>query len=419
MSSKIGTVFKFETVRQLKKASFWISLLLLPLAIFAIIGLSALGGYNAGSSLEDGSDFSGKIVGITNDSGMFTDINEDLSAWFSSDDFEEKPTLVNIKTKEEGINKIVAGELNIFYYLPSDLKDTLKVEIYHQAKETSVFTNYGTPFSNLLGNKAVDKLSEEDRIAISGAIQYGMVALDETGEEKNPLGEAIIPFAVLAIFYILICVFGNRLSMSLVEEKENRISEMILTSVSPKKMVIGKILSVIALGFVQIAVFIVPIIATLIIYRDNEIVASILDMIIVNPGLLISNILLLLVSYFFLAGALTFVSSLVPTAKDASNYSGVAVILVIMPLFFINSLMAETPDTVAYILSYFPFSAPIALMIRNAFGSLPVWELIIGIVELAACSAGILSLTVKSFQKNAINFSVVKPNFKPRKSWKR
>ncbi len=419
MSSKIGIVFKFETLRQLKKPSFWVSLLLVPLAIFAIIGLSALGGYNAGSALESGTDLNGKSVGLTNESDLFPSLKNDLNAWFASEDFTEQPTLVEVSSQDEGKQKIINGELDAYYFIPSDVREKRIIKVYQSSSINSIMTDYGIPLNDFISNSTIRKLSEDDQIAIYGLAQFTKVSLNEYGEEENPLGKVIVPIAILAIFYILICVFGNRLSMALVEEKENRISEMILTSVSPKKMVLGKILSLIALGFIQIAVFLIPIAATIFIYRDNEVVSLIFSLIAVEPWMLISNIALLLVSYFFLAGALTFVGSLVPTARDASSYSGIAVILIIMPLFFLENLVAEVPDIVAYILSYFPFSAPIALMIRNAIGNLPTYELIIGIFELAVCSAGILSLTVKSFQKNAINFSVVKPTFGPRKSWKK
>ena len=56
---------------------------------------------------------------------------------------------------------------------------------------------------------------------------------------------------------------------------------------------------------------------------------------------------------------------------------------------------------------------------RNALGTITTPELIFGLAELAICSAFVIRLTVKSFQKNAINFSVVKPKFGIRKSWRK
>lgn len=68
-----------------------------------------------------------------------------------------------------------------------------------------------------------------------------------------------------------------------------------------------------------------------------------------------------------------------------------------------------------YALSYFPLSAPIAMMLRNAFGMLPWYEFMIGIIEIGAFSAITIYLATKSFQKNAINFSLPKIRLKKRK----
>ena len=240
----------------------------------------------------------------------------------------------------------------------------------------------------------------------------------ENGEEVNLLGQAIVPLAILVIFYILICVFGNRLLMSVVEGKENRISEMILTAVSAKDLIIGKIISLIALGFLQIAVFIIPLLCILFINRDNPMVSDILSVIEWNPTTILMNTALLLFSYFFFAGACTFVGALVPTARDASQFIAPVMIGIVLPLYFLQLFISGENSALTYVMSYFPLTAPIALMLRNAFGTLPVWEFLIGIVELSIVSIIVLRLTVKTFQKNAINFSVVKLNFKPKKRWK-
>ena len=415
--SKINKVVKFEVIRQLKKPSFWISLLLLPLLLFGIIGLSTLDSYTAEDMLKGGSSLDKKTIGLTNDSGMFLTLQDDFNDYIKKENLETK--IVTVTEKEEGINKVVSGELDIYYYIPADLISKMTVEIYHQALNSGLLSDFGTPLSAILAEKTINQLGLEDKIAISRQLQFSSLALNHSGEQENILGKAIIPLSVLAIFYILICVFGNRLATSLAEEKENRISEMLLTSVNPKNFVIGKIISLIILGFIQIFVFIIPIISTLIIFRDNPMVAQALSIISFEPWSLISNIILLIASYFLFAGGCTFISSLTPTARDASSYAGVIIIGTMLPIFFLSNFFAETTGAIVYILTYFPLSAPIALMLRNAFGSLPTYELVLGLFELIICSAGVLVLTVKSFQKNAINFSVVKPNFKIRTSWKR
>lgn len=400
--SKIGTVYKFEMTRQLKKPSFWIMMLLFPLAICAILGISILSGAGVDSVIESG-NFEDKKIAVIDEAGILG---------------ESKSMFIEAETVDAGIEGVKNKEYDIFYYVPANLTETNTIKIYDRAEDAGLFSFNSIPFANTLKYEVYKRLDPNQISIIENTLAYENINFDENGEHVNILGRAIVPIAILAVFYILICVFGNRLTMALVEEKENRISEMLLTSLSAKELVIGKILSLITLGFIQIAVLLIPVIAALIIFRDNQTVAGILSIIEINPGIVIGNIALLLVSYFLFAGACTLVGSLVPTARDASNYVGVAMVFIIAPLITIQSFIGSDPNIATYIMSYFPLTAPIALMLRNAFGNLPTYELIIGIIDLAIASAFILSLTVKSFQKNAINFSVVKPKLGVRKSWK-
>ena len=402
--NKIGTVFKFETIRQLKKPSFWIMLLLLPLGIAVMMGLSALNSTSIEDSITN-TNLSDKKIGLTDEPGLLAQVQTG---------FEQ------VESESVGREKVHNGELDVYYYIGQDFANTHRVRIYDRAEETGLMNFYSIPFANLLKSSVYNKLSADDIALVENTVEYETVDLDKNGEQVSILGQAIIPIVILSIFYVLICVFGNRLTMALVEEKENRISEMILTAVSAKDLVIGKILSLIVLGFIQIAVFSIPVIAVAIIYRDNPMVAPILANIDWDPIRILGNVCLLLVSYFLFAGACTLVGSLMPTARDASQYIGIVMVGVVLPLFFINNLISSSSvNVVTYILSYFPLSSPIALMLRNAFGNLPAWELVLGIVELGLASAFVLRMTVKSFQKNAINFSVVKPKLGIRKSWKK
>lgn len=407
--SKIRNVFKFEVIRQLKKPTFWISLLLLPLGICAVIVLSALNGSSVDSVIEN-ANFGEKKIGLTDGANLLADT--DLTETTGTE-------IIKIFSEEEGREKVKNGELDVYYYITEDFATSRKVKIIDRAADAGLLNLNSVPFSNVLKAGVYKKLSAEDIIMVENAVEYETIDLDENGAQVSVLGQAIVPIVILAIFYLLICVFGNRLTMALVEEKENRISEMILTAVSAKTLVIGKILSLIALGFVQIFVFIIPVIAAVIIYRDTPMVASVLSVIDLDPVRIIGNVCLLLMSYFMFAGACTLVGSLMPTARDASQYIGVVMVGVVLPLFFLNNFMVGDTSAAVYILSYFPLSSPIALMLRNAFGNLPTWELVLGVVELAVASVFVLRMTVKSFQKNAINFSVVKPKFGVRKSWKK
>ena len=402
--NKIWTVVKFEVIRQLKKPSFWIALFLLPVVIIGFIGLSSLSNSSFGNDISKNNKTANEnTFGITDKAGV---INEAA--------LTEKVS--KIETKEEGIEKVKNGEIKEYYYIPEDFFESKKVEGYNVSTDGgSLFVQSVGNITSLLTASAMMRVNSIDASILTNQIKVENTTFDENGEKANLLGKAIIPIAVLAIYYILVCVFGNRMLLAVVEEKENRISEMILTAVSAKELIIGKIIALILLGFLQMAVFIVPVIIFVLINHDNPMVSNVVGMIEFEPISFIMNIALLIFSYFLFAGFSVLVGSMMPTARDASQYISIVIIGSMLPFFFMNTVISSNVNIMTYALSYFPLSAPIAMMLRNAFGLLPWYEFMIGIIEIGAFSSITIYLATKSFQKNAINFSLPKLRFKRRK----
>jgi ABC-2 type transport system permease protein len=405
---KIGIITKFEIVRQLKKPSFWVAVLLLPIILGGIMGISAFSSYRTNKNLEEKAtegDETAKIsvidhAGVVNKAVLPKDVVLDIS-------------------KDEGIELIKKGELDELYVIEKDFIETKKVESFVRQKEGDTLSLF-SPMSNgnivsILTASAASRVNPADVIILSNSIDYTNTILDGEGEEVNLLGKAIVPIAVLAIFYILICVFGNRMLMAVVEEKENRISEMILTSATSKQLIIGKIIALITLGFLQMIVFSIPLIIAAFIYRDNPTISGILGIVEFNPVTIIGNIALLIFSYILFTGASTLVGALMPTARDASQYIGIVMVGMVLPLMFFGEMTATEPSTLCYFMSYFPLSAPIAMMLRNALGLLPWYEFVFGLIEIGIFSMLAIVLASKCFQKNAINFSMIKLSFRKRR----
>ena len=385
-------VTKFEFIRQVKKPSFWATILLIPLMVVGIMAISILtsGGKNTTPTLDENTK-----VAITDEAGILPD---------------GMPIKTNIK-KEEGRKKVVDGDLDLYFYIPADFKDTKKVEFYHISEGLEIFNYDGQAIKGILNQAVSPKFSDLDVIALTGNFEVEDNKLTSTGEESNALGRAIIPFTILVLFFFLVTLFGGRMLMTVVEEKENRISEMILTSVSTKHLIVGKIFAMLLLGLIQIATLLIPVIIALIIYKDNEMVANIVGSIEIDPVSIITNLTLFVFSVFLTAGCLTYIGTIMPTAKDASQFIGPVIIGVVFPLYFMSAFMASEPSGLVYFLTYFPLSAPTALMLRTAFGTLTTPEFLIGLAEIIILSIIIIRATVRSFQKNAINFEMALPKF--------
>ena len=200
---KIKTVVKFEITRQLKKPSFWISLLLIPIVMIGIIGLSALSGYMAESSAEEQlAKANENVIAITDEAGVLADavLNE---------------AIIKVDSKDEGIEKVKKGEVGEYYYIPADFVETKKAEGYlKQTDDTSLFSASSANLRNVLMASASTRVDAKDIVILTNSVNVDMTTFDEKGEVSNLFGKAVIPIMVLGVFYILICVFGNRMLMA-------------------------------------------------------------------------------------------------------------------------------------------------------------------------------------------------------------
>ena len=327
---------------------------------------------------------------------------------------------------ETGIEAVKNNTLDVFYVIPDDFAQNPSVQIYAKPSSSNIFTSYQAPILTLLTNTAVATTAPENIAILTNTVAVESINFsaetDEVIDTNAIISRMIIPGVGLALFYILIIVLGNRLTTAMVEEKENRISEMILTSMRPQDLITGKIISLIILGLIQLTILILPVIIlySLGIAKDLIPFEFNIDW---NPWLIISTIALLLSSYFLFTALCVTVSTLVPTAKDAGSFASIIVILVILPFFFVGDFTSNNPSALAYILSYFPPSAPLALMFRNTFGTLPAWEAILGFIVICVSGFLLVKLAVYIFKRTAIEFTA-RVNLrallqKPRKNWKR
>lgn len=396
MRSKTFEVIRFEIMRQLKKPAFWAATLLVPLLIGGIYLISFISAQNVDKNpaLKEGTK-----VAITDEAGIFS---------------SNVPYLTS-GSRDAGKEMVKNGEVDLYFYIPKDFAETKKAEFYHISEGLDIFDNDANILKGLLLNDATSRVGELDALALTGNYEVVDNKLDHNGGNSNAFGKAIIPFIIGIVFFLFITLCGNRFLLNVVEEKENRISEMILTSVSAKHLIVGKIIALLVLSAIQILTLAIPVAILIFVNRDSQMIASILNTVEVDPVTVILGVILFFVSVMFYAGTCTFVGALTSTAKDASSFIGPAIILIVFPLYFMQMFMVADPNAVVQFMTYFPFTAPISLMLRSGFGTISVPEFCIGIAVVAVSSVIMTRLAIITFQKNAINFGSPRLRLKRRK----
>ena len=386
----LGTVFKFETIRVLKKPTFWLMALGFPLMFAALYGImfwSQSTTMQAAKELEK-QEFS---LAVTDDSKLV------------------RPELLmaaktkTVESKEAGINDVKNGKIDAYIYFPKDISKQ-KVEVY--GKDVGLFQNgkYGAVAQSLLSQSVASSVSQAQVAILQNKVQLSSTTYLD-GKEHGGINEMIAPGLFLVIFFMLVTFFGNQMLTSSTEEKENRTVEMLLTMVKTDTLITGKILSLMVLALIQMLVIVLPVAAGYLAFGSKLQLPNMdLSLLVFDPVRIGLALVIFLASFMMFTGMLVTLGAMMPTAKEANQWFGLVIMLIFGPFYGITAFVSFPDSPFVKFLSLFPFTAPIPLLLRNAVGNLPAWEGLLGVALLIVAAVFVLWLAVRVFRYGAMSY---------------
>lgn len=386
----LGTVFKFETIRVLKKPTFWLMALGFPLMFAALYGImfwSQSTTMQAAKELEK-QEFS---LAVTDDSKLVR--SELLMAAKTK----------TVESKEAGINDVKNGKIDAYIYFPKDIGKQ-KVEVY--GKDVGLFQNgkYGAVAQSLLSQSVASSVSQAQVAILQNKVQLSSTTYLD-GKEHGGINEMIAPGLFLVIFFMLVTFFGNQMLTSSTEEKENRTVEMLLTMVKTDTLITGKILSLMVLALIQMSVIVLPVAAGYLAFGSKLQLPNMdLSLLVFDPVRIGLALVIFLASFMMFTGMLVTLGAMMPTAKEASQWFGLVIMLIFGPFYGITAFVSFPDSPFVKFLSLFPFTAPIPLLLRNAVGNLPAWEGLLGVALLIVAAVLVLWLAVRIFRYGAMSY---------------
>lgn len=387
----LGTVFRFEVKRTLKKKSFWITALSFPViivVIFAIIFFSNKASNEAAANTKN-QTFS---FAVTDESKLISP--EILKATKAS----------VVTNKQAAINDVKTGKLDAYFYYPANLS-TNQVEIY--AKNVSLFDNgrYEAVAKALLQKSVESTTTPQVQTILQDKVLFNSTTYKD-GLPYDGFNELIAPGIFLVLFYILIVMFGGQMLTSTTEEKENRVIEMILTTIQARTLIIGKIFSLLVLALIQMLVILTPTVILYLIFRNALSIPNLdLSNIPLDPVRILIGALIFVASFLLFTGILVGIGAATPTAKEAAGFFGVVMVFIFGPLYAVTLFISSPDATIVRILTFFPLTAPIPLMLRNAVGNLSLTDAVIGIIILGVSATIALAVSIRLFRYGALEYS--------------
>ncbi|MEX5303235.1 ABC transporter permease [Kocuria sabuli] len=388
----LSTVVGFEFTRTVRKRGFWVAILAVPVVIAIIFALS----FVSGTSMSDSEDAQAETeiaFAYTDPSGM---IPEELAAAYGGAEATDA---------QAAIERVRSGELEAYFAYPED-PAAQPIEV--TGVDRGLFDNgtYEAVARSLLTTAAQQRIGDP---GVSAAVA-GEVSVEpriyRNGELTGGFTDTIAPLALLGVFFLVIVMLSNQMLNSALEEKENRVTEMILTTVNPTTLVVGKILAVFAIGAVQILVLLAPVLIGYAFFRDRLAIPEVdLSALRLDPGTMVVQLLLLVGGFVLFTGVLVAIGAVMPTAKDAGVVFGPLIFAMFIPFYAISLIISDPGALIVQVFTWFPLTAPVTGMLRNAFGTLdPVTAGII-IVELFVLGVLVLKVAVQLFRYGSIAYT--------------
>jgi len=369
--SKLLIIMRREYLKIIRSKTFWLSALMIPVLIGVIGGVEYISGNQLQEKLKNASQ-NAKLIYIIDDAEI---LNTSLPYFI-------QPQIKETDNIGFAINAVKNGSATAAIHYPKEILTSSQITIYSIDQGLLSRGQYDDLATNLLRQSILADIKNKTKVALFNA----SLSFDEhyyaNGEETNvSLGTLVVPFVSIIIYFLFTSFATNYLLMSVSEEKENRMIEIILSSVSSRQLIWGKILGQVGVIVTQMVILIVFGAIAMSISKFN--LPFDLGQIVINPWQIILALVYILCGFLILANTMVGAGAAMPNYKDAQSFSTIFILLSIFPIYTAEFIVADPNGLLAYVLSYFPYSAPLILLLRNALGAVGPVEVIISFIVLA------------------------------------
>jgi len=209
----------------------------------------------------------------------------------------------------------------------------------------------------------------------------------------SDLGISRFTFPCSALLAIALTVSANYVLQSLGEEKENRLMEILLSTVSSKQLLTGKLLGRGAAGLLQVLFWAVSM--PFLLRLGSATIGGMLSSVQVTPGLLVLGVVYFILGYLLFAVVALAIAAICSTVREAQGIAPLFTLTAVAPFWFISLLMFFPNSPIWVVLSLVPFTAPVLVMLRLGISGVPTWQLIASMAILIASVLGGLWIAAK------------------------
>lgn len=390
--NKTLLVLRHEIITMLSRPSFLFAMFGIPV-IGALVFFVA-GTVNKGSSAANilnqllSSPQVTTAEGYVDHSGIIKEIPSSVPAG----------TLISFPDEASASQALAEGKISGYYIIASDYIQTGKITAVRASFNPITSAGQGGLLEWVL---KVNLLGGDTQLAglLNGPRLQEVSLSPAPQREQSNMLTFFLPYAVTMLFYLIILSSASLLLGSVTKEKENRVIEILMVSVTPRQLLTGKIVGLGILGLLQTVVWVGT---GRILLAQSGAVFNLSSAFQLPASFLVWAVVFFLLGYAVYASLMAGLGALVPNMREASQATIVVIFPLIIPIFLLSILINDPNGMLAVILSIFPLTSPVTMMLRLSAINVPLWQTVLAAVLLLATAMVVIRLVARMFHAQSL-----------------
>lgn len=279
-----------------------------------------------------------------------------------------------------------------YLVIDSTFWQNAELEFHYNKLNPDALAIIRSALNRILGNHRLQEtgIAKEDLTFLTQEAEIRQIALqDAESMDKNVITATII---FMAVIFFMIFSSGTMLMQSALQERRDRMAEIVLSSIKPISLMQGKILGHFLLALIQVLFWLVISIPGIIFFLKFPLFST----------LQVGNLGIML--FFGLAGYMLYsalyvsIGATMDDMQSAGNTQSLMMVLPMFSLLFIQSIVSNPDGMVSRFAGFFPLSSPLAIVIRSAFVKIPLWEQLLSATILIASIYFVSRVAAKIFR---------------------
>jgi len=313
--------------------------------------------------------------------------------------------------------KVLTKKLSAYIYLPDDIIGNGEAEFLSEhVSDFEEIKRVNEALNFVVVEKRLKKEGlDPDKIArYTRHVGLKTIKLTEKGQEEDTGGTFAVAYLLVLILYMTMFFYGAIIMRGVIEEKNNRVVEVVLSSLKPSQLMAGKLLGIAAVGVTQYLIWaLFGLVAST---YGGSLVASIVPaasgfkMPHIPPYIFIYFVLFFILGYFLYATIYAAVGSMVNSEKEAQQLLMPISMFLVVPILLISFVLRSPNSSFSVVMSLIPFFAPILMMMRICILLPPFSQVALSIALLILAAAAMVWLTAKIYRVGILMYGK-RPSF--------